>query len=117
VLTNPGSYATAAVRYTYRAARTAAGTAAELARQLVTGQASNGMALIRPAGRCLCCCRAIRAPLQTIAALMLLMPMHAVYTVLMCRLQLVCMLLLLSGTPTVQHAQLPAPQLSSLGSW
>ncbi|WIA13662.1 hypothetical protein OEZ85_007224 [Tetradesmus obliquus] len=37
-------------RYTYRAARTAAGTAAELARQLVTGQASNGMALIRPAG-------------------------------------------------------------------
>jgi histone deacetylase 6 len=44
------NYGTAALRYTYRAARTAAGTAAELARQLVTGQASNGMALIRPAG-------------------------------------------------------------------
>jgi hypothetical protein len=45
----------AAVRYTYRAARTAAGTAAELARQLVTGQASNGMVQFRPAGHCLYC--------------------------------------------------------------
>lgn len=37
-------------RFTHRAARTAAGTAAEMARRLVLGQADNGMALIRPLG-------------------------------------------------------------------
>lgn len=37
-------------RYTYRAARLAAGTAAEMARQIVTGAVSNGMALVRPMG-------------------------------------------------------------------
>jgi hypothetical protein len=37
-------------RYTHRAARTAAGTAAEMARQLVQGTADNGIALVRPLG-------------------------------------------------------------------
>lgn len=39
-----------ATRYTNNAARTAAGTSAELARQLVLGRAGNGMALVRPMG-------------------------------------------------------------------
>lgn len=47
-------------RFTHRAARTAAGTAAEMARRLVLGQAESGMALVRPlghaAGACACVC-------------------------------------------------------------